>query len=101
MKSIIRFYRALYNHYNKVAVTAGNKTLIRQPDGSYRPAGWKGQILGLVVVNAYIGGLLYAYYHYGRKQGRMEGHHEGRCEVLFEMDEETYDRYVASTGQAS
>lgn len=94
---MFRYYRWLYRQYNKVGMTAGNKTLVLQSDGSYRPAGWKGQILGNVLVSAFLSVCFYGYY----RLGKQEGYNEGRCDVLSDMDEETYDRWLTSTGQGS
>lgn len=87
---MFRYYRWLYRQYNKVGMTAGNKTLVLQSDGSYRPAGWKGQILGNVIVSTFLALCFYGYYRLGKQDGKNE--------IIFGMDEESYDRWLTSTG---
>lgn len=69
---IIRYYRWLYKWYNKVGMTAGNKVLLKNEDGTYRPAGLKGQIIGNIVVSAYIVGIYYAGKAIGREQAEIK-----------------------------
>ncbi len=71
---IIRYYKWLYRGYNKVALTAGNKVLVRNDDNTYRPAGVKGQIIGNVVVTGVLSGMAYVYYLLGKEKGKMEAH---------------------------
>lgn len=66
---MIRYYRWLYKWYNKVGMTAGNKVLLNNNDGTYRPAKLKGQIIGNIILSAYIAGVWYWGYLKGKEVG--------------------------------
>lgn len=81
-KFIASYYRWLYRQYNKVGVTAGNKVLVNNGDGSYRSAGWKGQVIGNVVVCATMGCAMYHGYRLGKTAGAQDAYWQGRDEAL-------------------
>ncbi len=77
MKFIFNYYKWLYRQYNKVAMTGGNKILVNQGDGTYRPAGTKGQIIGNVVVQLGMCGVMLYGYQLGKARGKEQGWSEG------------------------
>lgn len=85
-RAYIRYIKWLYTKYNKVGITAGNKVLVRSEDGSYRPAGVKGQIVGNVLVQGMLCGIAYYYYRVGKQVGQQEGFADGAHAYAEEMD---------------
>ncbi len=85
--TVFRYYRWLYRQYNKVGVTAGNKVLVRQDNGSYTPAKAKGQIIGNVVITAYLSLVMYGCYKLGKNEGEQSGYEEALEDMATKLED--------------
>jgi hypothetical protein len=72
MKSIFRFYKGLFGHYDKYALSGAYRVVRKQDNGSYTTAGWKAQIIGNTLVQAMLMSILYMGYRLGKEQARQE-----------------------------
>jgi hypothetical protein len=86
-KLYVKWLKWLYERYNRVGITAGNKVLVRVDENTYRPAGVKGQIIGNLVVQGYICAVVYWFWRMGKQQGHEEGRSKGYQEAVEHYDE--------------